>query len=98
MQESEQMKSIVRTALKMGGTWLIAHGVTNEVTMDAVIGAIVALIGAGASSLNIAKTEQHIDQAAKAIAKTALPLPPEEVKKIIKAGELPTVINISVSK
>lgn len=42
---SEQVKSAVRSALKILGTWLVAHGIADSTDVEAAIGGLVAAIG-----------------------------------------------------
>lgn len=42
---SSQGQSLLRSALKIGGTLLVAHGGLDPSSLDTAIGAIVAVVG-----------------------------------------------------
>lgn len=42
---SHQGQSLLRSALKIGGTLLIAHGGADPAALDTIIGGVVAIVG-----------------------------------------------------
>lgn len=46
---NDQILSIVRTVLKVGGSALATYGIIQTSEVDTLVGALVALIGVGAS-------------------------------------------------
>lgn len=59
---SEQLSSLIRSALKVAGASLVTKGITSDASLEAIIGGIIALVGVVMSYRTHKQTETEKPQ------------------------------------